>query len=107
MNLTDYQHAAGATAAPHSDHTLATSNYAMGLAGEAGELVDLLKKDLFHGRKLARSDFISEAGDVLWYLANLCRLYGVDLQRVAEDNLVKLRNRYPNGFVKGGGLRDI
>lgn len=107
MNFTDYQVAAGYTAGIHSDRKLATANYAMGLAGEAGELVDLLKKDLFHGRKVVTRDLISEAGDVLWYLANLCRIYDIDLQRVAENNLVKLKNRYPDGFVKGGGLRDI
>jgi len=106
MNFQDYQALAGLTAGDHGDTVRELTNWAMGLAGETGELVDLLKKEIFMGQIATRKDFESEAGDVLWYLANLCRVRGVDLQRVAENNLEKLRRRYPDGFVKGGGVRD-
>jgi hypothetical protein len=43
---------------------------------------------------------------VLWYLSNLCRILGVDLEQVAISNIEKLRKRYPDGFVKGGGIRE-
>ena len=105
MKFIEYQEAAARTAGPHEGMNLAIANYAMGLAGETGELVDLLKKELFHGRPSTRADFESEAGDVLWYLANLCKAKGICLERVAENNLLKLRRRYPDGFVKGGGNR--
>ena len=106
MNFQDYQEISGRTAADPETHGMSVAAYAMGLAGEAGELVDLLKKDLFQGQPATFHEIESEAGDVLWYLANLCRVNGIDLQRVAENNLVKLQKRYPNGFVKGGGIRE-
>lgn len=107
MNLRDYQRAAARTAGQHSDPKLEIMNHSMGLAGETGELIDLLKKDLFHGRPAIQADLESEAGDVLWYLSNLCYALEIDLQRVAENNIKKLRARYPDGFVKGGGIRDV
>jgi NTP pyrophosphatase (non-canonical NTP hydrolase) len=106
MNFKDYQEAAARTAAQDSDPVKAVCAYAMGLAGESGELVDMLKKDVFHGVPMTLAQLESEAGDVLWYLSNLCRIHGVDLQHVAENNLMKLKRRYPDGFVKGGGIRE-
>lgn len=49
---------------------------AMGLAGEAGEVADLLKKVLFHDRELDRDKLIQELGDVRWYLECLCYANG-------------------------------
>ena len=71
---------------------------AMGLAGEAGELVDLLKKVSFHGKPFDRELFIKEAGDVLWYYALLLHTANVSLDVVMSTNLAKLRARYPDGF---------
>lgn len=105
MRMRDYQENARRTASEHESRDLAIAAYAMGLAGEVGEMVDLLKKHLFHGLPVNQNKLKSEAGDVLWYLANLCSKMGLDMDEVAEGNLVKLRQRYPNGFVKGGGIR--
>ncbi len=103
MKFIDYEAEAARTASgPSSDNIV---NWAMGLAGETGELVDAIKKELFHDKPLSKEGFMSEAGDVLWYLTALCRSRGVSLERVAEWNLEKLRIRYPDGFVKGGGNR--
>ena len=74
MNFRDYQELAGITAGDHGDVVRELTNWAMGLAGETGELVDLLKKEIFMGQIATKRDFESEAGDVLWYLANLCRV---------------------------------
>lgn len=106
MNFQDYQDHAARTAGKHIDFAQEIANYAMGLAGESGELVDALKKQLFHGRPASKAHLESEIGDVLWYLANLANALNIDLERAAENNLVKLRARYPDGFVKGGGNRD-
>ncbi len=106
MNFQDYQEAAALTAGEHADPKLQIANYVMGLAGESGELIDALKKQLFHGRPASKAHLESEIGDVLWYLSNLARVLNIDLERAAENNLVKLRRRYPDGFVKGGGIRD-
>lgn len=71
---------------------------AMGLAGEAGEVVDLIKKHQHHGVALDREKLIREAGDVLWYLQYLCEVLQVSLDDIALQNVYKLRLRYPDGF---------
>lgn len=106
MNLRDYQRAAAQTAGEHASLDQEKANWSMGLAGEAGELIDLIKKDIFMGVSATQADLESEAGDVLWYLSNLCYVLEIDLQRVAENNIKKLRARYPNGWVPGGGVRE-
>lgn len=73
---------------------------ALGLAGESGEAVDLVKKALHHGHPLDASKLAKELGDVLWYLAVLAAAIGYDLSAVAEMNVSKLRARYPDGFSK-------
>ena len=80
------------------------SNYALGLAGETGELVDLFKKVLYHGHPLDRNAIKDEAGDALWYLAMLLRKVGISFEDVARENIGKLRVRYPNGFSENDSL---
>lgn len=77
----------------------------MGLAGEAGELVDMLKKHVYHGIPLDIEGVRSECGDVLWYLVCLIVAIGLDFQEVARANIAKLKRRYPDGFEDGGGVR--
>lgn len=72
--------------------------YSLGLAGEAGETVDLLKKYLGHGHELDRLKVQKELGDVLWYLAAIATVLGIDLDHVAHVNVEKLKARYPEGF---------
>lgn len=107
MNFQDYQYESGRTAGQHDDITLEIANYAMGLAGEAGELVDALKKQIFHGRPATRAHLVSEIGDVLWYLSNIATALNISLEGAAIGNIAKLKKRYPAGFVKGGGIRDV
>ena len=73
-------------------------NFALGVAGEAGEVADLIKKHVFHQHDLDPERLIEELGDVLWYVAALARTLDVALEDVARQNLAKLRRRYPAGF---------
>ena len=68
----------------------------LGLAGEAGEVCDLLKKELAHRRKV--NSYTEELGDVLWYVSALAFACGTSLREVAKANVDKLRKRYPNGY---------
>ncbi len=77
----------------------------LGLAGEAGEVVDMIKKATFHGIPLDREKFINELGDVLWYIGCLGEALDVGIEDIAQANTAKVRKRYPNGFKKGGGIR--
>lgn len=76
----------------------AKSNYAMGLAGESGEVVDLLKKWVHHKHPENLEELKKEMGDVLHYLAGIATMYGMRLEEVATLNIVKLKERYPEGF---------
>lgn len=93
-----YQAEALRTAGPSIGTREGWAMAAMGLAGEAGEAVDLLKKHLFHGHALDRDKLVKELGDVLWYAAVLSEMAGAKLSEVAAANVVKLRKRYPDGF---------
>lgn len=93
----DYQtHALATYKVPSKGDPLALA--ALGLAGEAGEVVELVKKHLFHGAPLAREKLLKEAGDVLWYLALLARLCDTNLSVVAQANIAKLQARFPDGW---------
>lgn len=70
----------------------------MGLTGEAGECIDIVKKHLFQGHDLNENHLIEELGDVLWYLTEASYALGYSLEDVAEINLQKLDRRYPEGF---------
>ncbi len=95
MKLNEYQLLAARTAARHDNELV---NYGLGIAGEAGEVADLIKKAMFHGHVIDQVEVKKELGDVLWYLANIARLAGLSLDEVAEANIAKLQKRYPEGF---------
>ena len=105
MKFSEYAEAAKRTApiADHPDVGLAV--FGLGLSGEAGEVAELLKKHIGHGIELDREKLCKELGDVLWYLAAVADSSGIPLEEVAEANVAKLRERYPDGFVAGGGVR--
>ena len=70
----------------------------LGLNGESGECVDLLKKHKFQGHDLDREHLARELGDVSWYLAVSAYAIGYDLETIFKMNIEKLRERYPDGF---------
>ena len=65
----------------------------MGLATEAGELIDALKKHVFYGKPIDEKNLIEECGDVMWYLVILCDVYKIDLS-FAVNRTIGLRE-YP------------
>jgi NTP pyrophosphatase (non-canonical NTP hydrolase) len=69
----------------------------MGLAGEAGEVVDLCKKHLYHDKPLDHSKLTLELGDALFYLTDIARQYGISLDDVMAANVDKLTKRFPQG----------
>jgi NTP pyrophosphatase (non-canonical NTP hydrolase) len=71
---------------------------AFGIAGEAGEVVDTVKKVLYHAHELDVSNLSKEVGDLLWYMTLLCETVGLTLDDVMQKNVEKLRKRYPDGF---------
>lgn len=98
MEMNTYQELAEVTMNQDGSQRDRLANGALGLAGEAGEAADLIKKHLFHDHPLDRDKLRDELGDVLWYVATLARTLELDLSEVAERNVEKLRARYPEGF---------
>lgn len=96
--LDDYQKEVTRTGNMELSKELKTAIFALGIAGEAGEVADLFKKHLGHGHTLVKNKLEKELGDVLWYIAALADMYGIKLSDVAKSNVLKLRARYPDGF---------
>jgi NTP pyrophosphatase (non-canonical NTP hydrolase) len=71
---------------------------ALGLASEAGEVAEMVKKGIFHQHGLGREKLKKELGDVLWYIAALCTKLEVDMGEIMQGNIDKLKQRYPNGY---------
>lgn len=70
----------------------------LGLAGESGEVCDIIKKHIFQGHSLDTHHLIEELGDVMWYIALTAKSIGCSLDGIMEHNINKLKERYPNGF---------
>lgn len=77
---------------------LDTMNAVLGLNGEIGEVTELFKKAYFHGKILDREALYLELGDVMFYLAWIIDLNGLDFDRILEKNIDKLKKRWPEGF---------
>jgi NTP pyrophosphatase (non-canonical NTP hydrolase) len=72
----------------------------MGLCGESGEVIDILKKHIFHGHELDREHLLEELGDVAWYLNEAAYALDSSLEEIFDRNIAKLKKRYPQGFDK-------
>ena len=70
----------------------------MGLNGESGEAIDILKKHLFQGHPLDRAHLAKEIWDVAWYRAVTADAIGYDLETIFQMNIDKLKERYPDKF---------
>lgn len=98
MTVNEYQKLAMTTLNPALSKRDVLINGVMGLCGEAGEAIDLVKKHLAQGHPLNREALLRELGDVAWYLAETAYALDADLESVLAGNIEKLKNRYPEGF---------
>jgi len=97
MNFNEYQALAMRTAGDYSKDSLIL-NGVMGLCGEAGECIDIVKKHKFQGHALDAEKLLDEASDCLWYLAIIASGLDITLEEIAIHNVEKLKKRYPDGF---------
>lgn len=77
---------------------------AIGLATEAGEIQDALKKHVFYGKPLDLVNIAEEMGDMFWYLAVLSDSIGEPFQKIMETNIAKLKARYGSKFTEEAAL---
>ena len=98
MTINEYQKLAMTTLNPELDKKDVLINGVMGLCGESGEVIDIVKKHLAQGHELNKEKIIKELGDVAWYMAEIATVLDVELEDVLVQNIEKLKKRYPEGF---------
>lgn len=98
MTANEYQKLAMTTLNPELSKKDVLINAVMGLCGESGEAIDIVKKWLAQGHDLDREKLARELGDVAWYLAEAATALDMDLETILQGNLDKLAKRYPEGF---------
>jgi NTP pyrophosphatase (non-canonical NTP hydrolase) len=104
MNFNEYQNMAKSTAIYDKKHQILYP--ALGLAGEAGEVANKVKKlirDGYEKNKDYRTEISAELGDVLWYIAVLASDIGIELSDIATNNIIKLKDRQARGVIGGNG----
>ena len=104
MEINEYQKLALTTLNPNLDDKDVLINGVMGLCGEAGEAIDLVKKHLAQGHPLNKEELAKELGDIAWYLAETAYIIGYDLEDILKMNIEKLKKRYPEGFKEKDSL---
>lgn len=105
--LESYREAIQRTMNKDLTHENALAMLAMGLSGEVGELVDMLKKHVFHGHELDELETHKELGDIYWYLHNLMNQLNISHHKVMDLNVQKLMKRYPDGFSEAASQRRV
>ena len=98
LSLNEYQLLAGRTAGAGQTGDQRQIIAALGLAGEAGEFANIIKKKTAHGHVIDNNEIAEELGDVMWYLAEAASACGLELADIAKMNVEKLKSRYPEGF---------
>lgn len=81
---------------------------ALGIVTEAGEIADAVKKSIFYGKPFDLVNLQEEIGDCFWYLAILAKEAGLSFEAIMEQNIAKLKARYPDKFTEHHALnRDL
>ncbi len=73
---------------------------ALGMAGEVGEVIELVKKQLMYDKAFTKDAMVKELGDVLWYMSVMLRNIDSNFDEVMQTNIDKLKARYPDKFSK-------
>lgn len=112
MNATEYQKQAARTLIDAPGFDIDDDNMmilwnALGLAGEAGEVAEMVKKGILHQHGLFYEKMAKELGDCLWYIAALCTKMELDMGEVMAANIEKLKIRYPDGFSSADSVARV
>lgn len=99
MTINEYQRLAMTTLNPELDRKDVLINGVMGLCGESGEAIDIVKKWLAQGHELDKERLAKELGDIAWYLAETAYALEIPLEDILQANIDKLKKRYPEGFA--------
>ena len=98
MTIKEYQSLSMTTLNPDLSKKDVLINGVMGLCGESGEAIDIVKKWLAQGHELDKEKLAKELGDICWYLAETATALDLSLEDIMAANIEKLKKRYPDGF---------
>lgn len=98
MNFNEYMIKAERTSADLGNKQLDNLHYILGILTEAGELADNFKKELAYGKTIDWINVSEEIFDIMWYVANFCRINNIDFEKGLDINIAKLQARYPEKF---------
>ena len=98
MTIHEYQQLALRTLNPQLNKKDVLINGVMGLCGESGEAIDIVKKWLAQGHELDKEKLAKELGDIAWYLSETAAAIDMPLEDILQANIDKLKKRYPEGF---------
>ena len=105
MNLKEYQELCKKTAREFDNEEKAIFTWGLGITGEAGDIASCIKKTFVHDNN--QEEGIKEnLGDVFWYAAMICNFFNWNMEEVLENNIEKLKKRYPNGFTIKNAQRE-
>ena len=104
MTVNEYQKLAMTTLNPELSQKDVLINSVMGLCGESGEAIDIVKKWLAHGHALDKEHLKKELGDIAWYLAEAATALDIPLEEIFQGNIDKLKMRYPEGFTSADSI---
>lgn len=107
LTVSDYQKLASRTINTNLSEKDILINSVMGLCGEAGEAIDIVKKHIAQGHDFNKEHFIEEIGDIAWYLAEAATAVDYDLGDILQQNIDKLRKRYPEGFKEHDSINRV
>ena len=108
MNFDDYQKRALTTVHQSKvDPLMQQTIWALGIAGEAGEIIEKWKKIIaYKDGKIIDEDLAElakELGDIIWYVAVMANSLGLSLNDIVQANLKKLSDRQKRDVIKGSG----
>ena len=98
MTINEYQELAMTTLNLELTKKDVLINSVMGLCGESGEAIDIVKKWMAQGHELDKEHLTKELGDIAWYLAEAATALEIPLDDILQANIDKLKKRYPDGF---------
>ena len=107
MTINEYQKLAMTTLNPELSEKDVLINGVMGLCGESGEAIDIVKKWLAQGHELDTQKLAKELGDIAWYLAETAYALDIPLEDIFKANIDKLKKRYPAGFDTEKSIRRV
>jgi len=104
MNLKEYQELCKKTAKKFETNEKEILTWGLGIVGEAGDIAGCIKKTFAHDND-QRTGIRENIGDALWYAAMICNFFNWNFEEVLNENIEKLKKRFPDGFTTNNASR--